>query len=128
MLEKRPSNALRLVQKDPDVLNRSMSFLLRNRQLLSFPSKAAYFHLQMTQSSLHAPYEGYYHSHSGECKLVVERSNLARTLVQQLLNHDAATLHSTYLQVRFIGEEGMGTGPAREVLSLLALLLQKYKY
>jgi len=106
----------RLVQMDPTVLNGSMSFLLRNASLLSFPSKKAYFNSQIAESFSSAPWEGYYHSN--ECNLIVERSDLARTLVQQLLGLAANECRSRYLQVRFVGEEGIGTGPARELFNL----------
>jgi len=96
-----------LVQNDPDVLNKTMSFLLTNPALLSFPSKVAYLRLQIEDSFPSASYGGY---HSEACNLLIERGNLARTLVQQLLRLEQSEIRTRHLQVRFVGEEGMGTG------------------
>ena len=105
----------RLVQMDATVLNGSMSFLLRNASLLSFPSKKAYFDSQVAESFT-SHWGGYYGSN--ECNLIVDRSDLARTLVLQLLRLEPSEARSRYLHVRFAGEEGMGTGPARELFDV----------
>jgi len=106
-----------LVCVEPEVLNGSMSFLLRNPALLSFRSKEAYFRLQVEDSFTSMARGGHYGS--DECQLVVARQNLVRSVVQQMLRQERDQLRSQFLHVRFVGEEGMGTGPARELFSSL---------
>ena len=76
----------RLVSMDPDVLNRSMSFLLRNPALLNFSSKLAYVRLQLEESFNGSYYSGGFGAHSEvECNFFLDRRNIARDLIQQLL-------------------------------------------
>jgi ankyrin repeat protein len=101
----------RHVADNLSALEGHMSFLLSNKALLNFANKHAWF-LRRLQPS--RDFGGYSWAQVDECRLAVDRQDLAGSALLALQALTPEQLRAPHLRVLWADEEGAGTGPVRE--------------